>query len=174
MVLLAGAGALFVWRAVLLLSAGRPLAVALGAAVLVVAAVGIATVAAEVRFGVRSAALARRLDLERGLPEDVLVRTPSGRIDRAAADADFGRWQADVELDPGDWRAWYRLALAYDAARDRRRARTATRRAIALAGGPGTVPPRGPADPPPDASFDSPPDSPPGTVTGEAGRGRRR
>lgn len=33
--------------------------------------------------------------------------------------------------DEHDWRAWFRLALAYDALRDRRGARMATRRAIA-------------------------------------------
>ena len=33
---------------------------------------------------------------------------------------------------PDDWRAWYRLGLAYDASGDRRRAREAVRRAITL------------------------------------------
>lgn len=139
--LVVGALALLGWRAVLLLGTGAPAAIALGAAVLVVAVVGVATVAAEVRFGARSAALARRLDAEHGLPQDVLARRPSGRIDRPAADADFGRWQAEVAADPADWRGWYRLALAYDASGDRRRARTATRHAIALAGPPGNLSP---------------------------------
>ena len=30
----------------------------------------------------------------------------------------------------GEWRAWFRLALAYDALRDRKNARMATRQAI--------------------------------------------
>lgn len=132
--LLAAAG-LLVQRAVLLVGAGGAAGTALGVAVLVVLAVGLAAVAAEVRFGARSAALADRLAAEGGLPEDVLARTPSGRVVRAAADADFDRWRDDVEVDPADWRRWYRLALAYDAARDRRRARAAARRAIALARG---------------------------------------
>ena len=39
---------------------------------------------------------------------------------------------AAAEAAPEDWRAWYRLALAYDAERDTRRGRAAMRRAIAL------------------------------------------
>ena len=122
------------WRGVLLVADGDPVAVAFGLALLVFPVVGLLTVAAELRFGVRSARLARRLDAERALPEDVLARTPSGRVVRESADADFERWQAEVEADPDDWRCWYRLALAYDASRDRRRARAAVRRAISLAG----------------------------------------
>ena len=138
---LVAAVVLLVMRAVLLIGDGHPVAVALGVAVLVVLLVGLVAVVAEIRFGFRSAALADRLAAEDGLPEDVLARAPSGRIVRAAADADFERWQAEVAADPDDWRCWYRLGLAYDAARDRRRAREATRRAIGLLGAPGDAPP---------------------------------
>ena len=34
--------------------------------------------------------------------------------------------------DPANWRVWYRLALAYDAAGDRTRARAAVRHALTL------------------------------------------
>jgi predicted Zn-dependent protease len=64
------------------------------------------------------------------LPVDTLPHLPSGRPDRAAADLDFPKYQAEVEEHPEDWTRWYRLALAYDASGDRRRARWATRRAI--------------------------------------------
>jgi Flp pilus assembly protein TadD len=57
---------------------------------------------------------------------------PSGRIVREDGDAVFPSYRADVEADPGDWRAWYRLGLAYDASGDRRRAREAVRTAIRL------------------------------------------
>ncbi|KTR54674.1 hypothetical protein SA11R_08410, partial [Rothia kristinae] len=56
----------------------------------------------------------------------------SGRIDREAADAAFPARRAEVEREPEDWRAWFRLALAYDAAGDRKRARRAMRDAVAL------------------------------------------
>jgi len=130
------------WRGVLLVVDGRPVAVAFGLALLVFPVVGLAAVGAEIRFGLRSARLAGRLADEGGLPPDELPRTPSGRVVRAAADADFDRWRVDVTASPADWRVWYRLALAYDAAGDRRRARGATRQAIALARPPGS--PRGP------------------------------
>ncbi|WP_312678621.1 tetratricopeptide repeat protein, partial [Microbacterium sp.] len=42
-------------------------------------------------------------------------------------------YRADVEQHPSDWRAWFRLGLAYDGAGDRTRARQAIRKAIALA-----------------------------------------
>ena len=53
---------------------------------------------------------------------------------REDADAVFPTYRAAVEANPDDWRAWYRLGLAYDAAGDRRRAREAVRRAIRLEG----------------------------------------
>ena len=37
-----------------------------------------------------------------------------------------------MEAAPEDWRAWFRLGLAYDASGDRRRARKAIIRAISL------------------------------------------
>jgi Flp pilus assembly protein TadD len=51
---------------------------------------------------------------------------------RAVADEEFPRYKAEVEAEPGSWRAWFRLGLAYDASGDRRRARWALREAIRL------------------------------------------
>jgi Flp pilus assembly protein TadD len=76
--------------------------------------------------------MAERLDAE-GVPADEIApRLPSGRVDRNAADARFDLRRVEVEADPADWRGWYRLALAYDDAGDRRRARAAMRHAIDL------------------------------------------
>ncbi|MGN6302650.1 MAG: hypothetical protein ACTHN8_16330 [Angustibacter sp.] len=119
------------WRGVLLVRDGRPAAVALGLGVLVLPLVAGWAVWKEVRFGLATQRLARILDAEGGLPVDDLPRRPSGRVDRAAADAAFEGYRREVEAEPGDWRAWYRLATAYDAAGDRRRARAAARQAIA-------------------------------------------
>ena len=121
------------WRGVLLVEDGRPVPVVLGHAVLVQPVVGHLLVAAELRFGMRVARLARRLEAEGGLPLDDLPRQPSGRVDRAAADVAFERRRDEVAAAPRDWRPWYRLAVAYDDAGDRRRAREAMRRAVALA-----------------------------------------
>ncbi len=120
------------WRGVLLVRDGRTAAVALGLGVLVLPVIAGWAVWKEVRFGLATQRLARILDAEGALPVDDLPRRPSGRVDRAAADAAFESYRADVERGPGDWRAWYRLATAYDAAGDRRRARAAARQAIAL------------------------------------------
>jgi hypothetical protein len=103
----------------------------LGGAVLVVPLIGGWLAVAEIRFGRATERLARRLPVDDAPP---LPRTPSGRIQRAAADAAFARRRADVEAAPDDWRRWYRLAQAYDAAGDRRRARAAMRTAIERAG----------------------------------------
>jgi hypothetical protein len=106
----------------------------LGVAVLVIPLIGIWVVVAELRFGRATQRLADALDPDDAVDE--LPRSPSGRVDRAAADALFERRRAEVEAAPGDWRCWYRLALAYDAAGDRRRARAAMRDAIVKAGSP--------------------------------------
>jgi cytochrome c-type biogenesis protein CcmH/NrfG len=119
-------------RAWLLMASGRPVAVVMGAALLVVPVVGGYVVGREVQFGVQAQDLARRLESEGGLPTDQVALRPSGRPDRAAADALFERYRTEVDGSPDDWRAWYRLGLVYDAAGDRRRARGAVREAIRL------------------------------------------
>lgn len=119
------------WRGVLLIGTGDPVAVGLGIAVLVIPLVGLYLVWRELQFGRRTEALAQELDREGGLPVDDLPRRPSGRIERSAADAAFAQYQAEVEAAPEDWRTWFRLSTAYDAAGDRRRARAAMRTAIA-------------------------------------------
>jgi len=102
----------------------------LGVAVLVLPLVGIWVIVAEIRFGFATERLAKRLDAEGAAPDDEPARTASGRIDRASADALFERRAADVQAAPDDWRGWYRLAIAYDWAGDRKRAREAMRTAI--------------------------------------------
>lgn len=119
------------WRGVLLIGTGDPVAVGLGIAVLVIPLVGLYLVWRELQFGHRTEALAQELDLEGGLPVDDLPRRPSGRIERSAADAAFAQYQSEVEAAPDDWRTWFRLSTAYDAAGDRRRARASMRTAIA-------------------------------------------
>jgi hypothetical protein len=103
-----------------------------GAALIVLPLVGAWALLAELLFGVRAQRLLRLMTERGDLPVDDLPHRPSGRPERAAADVEFPRYQAEVEAAPGDWTKWYRLALAYDAAGDRRRARWATRRAIRI------------------------------------------
>jgi hypothetical protein len=76
--------------------------------------------------------MADALAAEGALPVDDLPRSPGGRIDREVARERFGAARADVEAAEDDWRAWYRLAFAYDAAGDRKAARAALRTASRL------------------------------------------
>jgi hypothetical protein len=119
-------------RAVLLMSSGDPVLIVLGIAMLALPLLGAALIWLEIRFGRSAERLAVELGAEGGLPIDDLPRRPSGRAVRSAADERFAVRQAELEEDPGDWRRWFRLSLAYDDAGDRRRARGALRRAIAL------------------------------------------
>ena len=119
--------------AVALLRTGTPAAVALGVGVILLPVVGLWAVAATLRAGLAHQRLAR-LAAEDGMDLDVsaLPKTPSGRVQRDAADALFHTVRGEVEADPDDWRRWYRLARAYDYAGDRTRAREAMRTAVAL------------------------------------------
>jgi len=122
--------ALVGWRGVLLIAHGGVVPVLLGLGVLVFPLIGLYVVWRELRFGLATQSLARELEASGELPVDDLPRRPSGRPERAAADAQFHTRRAAVEADPSDWRAWFALATAYDAAGDRRRAREAMRTAI--------------------------------------------
>ena len=120
------------WQAVKFMLTGEPIGIVIGGALIILPIVGVWALARELQFGLGSERLLRRLDAEGELPVDELPARPSGRPYRDAADADFPRFREAVEADPENWRAWFRLGLAYDASGDRRRARGAIRTAIAL------------------------------------------
>lgn len=124
--------ALVAQRAFLLLVSGEPVLIAMGAALVVLPLIAGWALGRELWFGFRAERIARRLETEGGLPEEVVTVRPSGRVMREDGDAVFPAFRADVEQHPDDWRAWYRLALAYDAAGDRRRARSSVRQSIRL------------------------------------------
>jgi hypothetical protein len=113
-----------------LMATGNPMAIGIGVAAEVLVGLGCWFLWKTYRFGRRSGQLARELEAEGGLPVDELERSAGGRIDRASADAVFARRRA--ESAPDDWRAWFRLAVAYADARDTPRARKAMQRAISL------------------------------------------
>lgn len=125
-------------RGLALLGDDRPVVVLFGVGVLLLPLVGAWIVLAELRFGRAAERLGRDLGATGGLPLDERPRTGRGRpgrVDRARADAVFTARRAEVEADPADWRAWYRLAVAYADAGDTSRGRRAMRRAIALHAG---------------------------------------
>lgn len=118
--------------ALILISTEGAIAKTMGVALLVLPVVGAWALISELMFVIRGERLVKILGDEGGLPVDTLPRLQSGRIDPVAADKEFPQYQAEVEADPASWRAWLRLGLAYDASGDKRRARWATRKAIAL------------------------------------------
>ena len=121
-------------RAWLLLRSSEPIAVTMGVALVVLPLVAVWALGRELWFGFRAEQLAKRLENERGLPAESVAVRPSGRVLRDEADAIFPAYQSAVEASPASWQAWYRLALAYDAAGDRKRARAAVRTAVSLEG----------------------------------------
>lgn len=124
-------------RGVAFIRAGGAVPIALGVAILVLPLIGLWALAREWRFGRRTQRLGAELASRDALPADDLPRRPSGRPVREAADARFAEVRTRVEADPQAWERWFELAVAYDAAGDRRRARSAMRRAISLHDGPG-------------------------------------
>lgn len=119
-------------RSVLLLSDANLVAKGLGLAYLALPVVGAWALVRELLFGARTERMAKILEAEGGLPEDTLPRTPAGRIIREAADLEFEKYREEAEAEPGDWRSWFRLSCAYDAAGDRKRARASMRDAVRL------------------------------------------
>lgn len=118
---------------VLLVASGRPAAIGLGIGVFLLPIVGLWAMVATLRAGFIHQRLAR-IVREDGMELDTsaLPRTPSGRIERDAADALFHTVKAELDADPDDWRQWYRLARAYDYAGDRSRARETMKTAMAM------------------------------------------
>lgn len=120
------------YYAITLITSTNGIGIAIGVALLVLPVVGAWALVSELLFVTRAQRLLAQLTASGELPVDDLPRLPSGRIDPAAADAEFPAFKAAVEAEPESWKAWYRLGLAYDASGDRRRARWATREAIRL------------------------------------------
>lgn len=101
-------------------------------AIFLIAAITTALIVREILFGIRISRMSAILDAESLLLSDDLPSTPSGQTDKMAADARFAQISKEVAEAPDSWRAWFRVALAYDESRDRKRARSAMRKAEKL------------------------------------------
>ncbi|MFM1786300.1 MAG: hypothetical protein RL228_250 [Actinomycetota bacterium] len=91
-----------------------------------------ALIVREIMFGYRISQMSTILDAEQLLLPDDLPHTASGQTEKSAADERFKLISKEVETNPDSWRAWFRVAIAYDEARDRKRARAAMRQAEKL------------------------------------------
>jgi tetratricopeptide (TPR) repeat protein len=107
--------------------------IALGSIMLFLPAVAFWAIAMELRFGLRIEKLGEVLKQEKAWPQFPFEYRPSGRPTKASAEAVFDEYRKAVEADELNWKAWFALGLAYDAAGDRARARRSMREAIALA-----------------------------------------
>lgn len=119
--------------AISLLATGVAVAQIMGLLILVFPLLGIWAIAIELRFGLAAEKLVARIQAEGTWPDLGIEVRPSGRAVRASADAAFTKWSAAAAKNDADFHDWFNLSLAYDACGDRRRARGALRKAIALA-----------------------------------------
>jgi tetratricopeptide (TPR) repeat protein len=118
-------------RAFALLQSGEPVAQLMGLLILAFPVLAGWAVLIEIRFGLAAAKLAEAaVDIT---PELDIERRPSGRAEPESAQAAFDQASAALKADEENWALWFRLGEAYDACGDRRRARSAIRKAISLA-----------------------------------------
>jgi tetratricopeptide (TPR) repeat protein len=120
-------------KAIILLQSEHLAGVVMGSVLIVFPLVGLFGIFVELRFGFRLERLSKTLLARGEYPEFNLDVRPSGRPTRESADAEFKRFSDLAETQPENWVSWFSLGLAYDAAGDRRRARSAMREAIKLA-----------------------------------------
>ena len=120
-------------RSVALMGSGDPIGIAIGSLMIFLPAVAFWGIAMELRFGLRIEKLGEVLKKENSWPQFPFVLRPSGRPTKQSAQDVFDEFRQKVAADENNWRAWFALGLAYDAAGDRPRARKAMRQAIVLA-----------------------------------------
>jgi tetratricopeptide (TPR) repeat protein len=122
-------------RSFALIGSGEPIGIAIGSLMIFLPALAFWGIAMELRFGLRIEKLGEVLKQENAWPQFPFVLRPSGRPTKESAQDVFAEFRQKVESDERNWKAWFALGLAYDAAGDRPRARKAMRQAISLANG---------------------------------------
>lgn len=119
-------------RAFLLLQTGEAVGRGLGIALVILPAIGVWYLIHEWHMGSTVQKMANVLEDEGRLPIHDGATLPSGRLTDDAAEAVFEVARRAVDDRPDDWRAWFHVAYAYEAARDRPLARKALRHAADL------------------------------------------
>ena len=118
--------------AILLITNGTPIGIGMGFAVLVFPVMGAWVIFRELKFGLGAERLGKELEATNEWPVFQLELRASGRPTRESAAENFKEFQKRAEENPDDWKSWFALSLAYDAAGDRPRAREAMVKAIAM------------------------------------------
>ena len=104
----------------------------MGALILVFPVFSLWVTIREFVFGVQVEKLAAKIEREGKWPHFAFEYRPSGRPTRESADRVFAVYAKAAQENPENPIAWFSLGLAYDAAADRGRARSAMRKALAL------------------------------------------
>ena len=125
---------LLLGRGVILIQEPSWAAKVMGFGILVLPLFALWSIFSELRFGLGAQRLAERLHDE-GVPELALEFRPSGKATKDSAAKEFERVSAELNQNE-TWQLWFQLGQSYDANGDRRRARAAIRKAIALANNP--------------------------------------
>lgn len=118
-------------RAVVLLMDPSWFAKTFGALLVLFPTLAVWSIWVEIRFGIRCESLAKILIAE-GYPALSIEAKPSGRAEPASAQRALENARVAAKATPNDWRVWFRLSEALDAAGDRKAARQAARTAIRL------------------------------------------
>lgn len=119
-------------KGILLIGDPNPIAKVMGGLILLFPLVALWAIAREMFFGLKIEKAGKELEDSGRWPRFDFELRPSGRPTRESATREFERIRAEVEANEGDWVLWFTLGLAYDACGDRRRARTAMRKALSL------------------------------------------
>ena len=119
-------------RSILLITSGEPIAVVMGALMLVLPIFAVWAIVKELAFGLAIEKLGNGLLETNSWPEFNFELRPSGRPTRESANRVFDEVRELTQSDPENWIVWFTLGLAYDAAGDRARGRAAMRKAIKL------------------------------------------
>jgi len=119
-------------RALIFIRTDDAAARGLGAALMVLPFIGAWWLWNEWRLGTTVQRMATRLEDEGRILLLDGPTAPSGRLTDGAAEALFETARRGAEADPESWEAWFHVAQAYDAARDRRMARKSLRYAAEL------------------------------------------
>ena len=115
-----------------LLSINEPIAKVMGALILVFPIFAVVLTIREFIFGTQVEKLAREIESAGQWPVFDFDIRPSGRPTKESADRVFAVFAKTAEENPDNVVAWFALSLAYDAAGDRARARSAMRKALSL------------------------------------------
>ncbi|NDC48707.1 MAG: hypothetical protein EBZ61_06465 [Micrococcales bacterium] len=119
-------------QGILFFNQPNPISKAMGVFILILPLFGAWGIWSELRFGLAVEKLGKQLEAEDAWPRFKFSTLPSGRANKAEALQEFPEYQDSTRQDPENWRKWFALGLAYDACGNRKLARKAMRKAIAL------------------------------------------